>query len=146
MSRRLRPLAEPFLVGVPTGARVRTRLAVSERDALVLWAVGLHLGCLANADLAVRCAQGRAGGEGRGERKRVLTSQASSRWARTITRTSNDQWERGWRNLRDEQVGLRRAVKAIETRLAIAVGERRGRGRGYASQAERFRSSAGCRA
>src|SRR5260370_16726333 len=57
MSRRLRPLAAPFLVGVPAGARVRTRLAVSERDALVLWAVGLHLGCLANGDLAVRCPQ-----------------------------------------------------------------------------------------
>ena len=63
---------------------------------------------------------------------------ASARWAGAITRTSNDQWERAWRNLRDEQAGLRRAIQAIETRLAIAVGEQRGRSRGYASQVERF--------
>ena len=138
MSRRLRPLAAPFLAGAPGGVRVRTRLAVSERDALVLRALGRHLGCLANGDLARRCARGRAGEDGRGERKRALTGQASSRWAGAITRTSNDQWERGWRNLRDEAAGLQRAVQAIGGRLAIAVGERRGRWRGYASQAERY--------
>ncbi len=116
MRRRLRPLAAPFLVGVLTGARARTRLAVSGRDALVLWAVGLHLGCLANGDLVVRCAQGKAGGEGRGERKRALTEHASSRWAGAITRTSNDQWERGWRNLRDEHVAVEEQFYDYTTR------------------------------
>jgi hypothetical protein len=110
MSRRLRPLAAPFLVGASAGVRVRTRLAVSERDALVLWELGRCLGRLANGDLAVRCARGRAGRDGRGERKRALTGRASSRWAGAITRTSNDQWERGWHNLRDEAAGLQRAV------------------------------------
>src|SRR5260370_42310408 len=87
MSRRLRPPAAPFVVGVPAGARVRTRLAVSERDALVLWTVGLHLGSLANGDLAVRSAQGKAGGGGRGERKRARTGRASSPWAGATPRT-----------------------------------------------------------
>ena len=138
MSRRLRPLAAQFLVDGPRAARVRTRLAVSAQDGLVLWALGLHLGGLANHDLAVRSARGNAGGDGRRERKWALTREASSRWAGAITRTSNDQWERGWGNLRGQQVGLRRAIGAIETRLAVTVGERRGRTRGYASQAERF--------
>src|SRR5437879_4446271 len=138
MGRRLRLLAPPFLVESPAGARIRTRLRVSARDALVLWALGLYLGGLANRDLAVRCALGNAGGDGRKERKRALTPEASSRWAGAITRTSNDQWERGWRNLREQRVGLQRAISAIQGRLAVPVGERRGRTRGYASQGERF--------
>src|SRR5207245_7152866 len=73
LSRRLRLLAPPFLVEPPTGARIRTRLRVSAQDALVLWALGLSLGCLANQDLAVRCALGNAGGDGRVERTRALT-------------------------------------------------------------------------
>src|SRR3954468_23171138 len=117
MSRRIRALAAPFLVGSPSGTRVRTRLRVSAQDALVLAAVGLHLGALANHDLAARYARGQAGGDERAERKRVLTAESSSRWAGAITRTSNDQWERGWRNLLDQRAGLRRAVAAIETRL-----------------------------
>jgi hypothetical protein len=124
MRHRLRPLAAPFLVGAPAGVRVRTRLAVSEQDALVLWELGRCLGRLAGGDLAVRCARGRAGGDGRGERKRALTGRTSSRWAGAITRTSNDQWEQGCRNLRDDAAGLQQAVQAIGTRLAIAVARR----------------------
>jgi IS605 OrfB family transposase len=138
MSRRLRPIAAPFLVQTPAGARVRTRLAVSDRDALVLWAVGLHLGALANHDLAGRCARGAVGGDGRQERKRALTGEASSRWAGAITRTSNDQWERGRRNLLVERAGLVRAIQALERRLVVPVGGRRGGSRGYTSGAERF--------
>ena len=138
MSHRLRPLAVPFLVKPPRGVRVRSRLRVSDRDALVLWALGLYLGRLANQDLALRCGQGTAGGDGRTERKRALTGEASSRWAGAITRTSNDQWERGLRNRRDQQLGLLRAIANIERRLAAPVGARGGHSRGYASQAERF--------
>lgn len=138
MSPRLRPLAAPFLVEPPRGVRVRTRLQVTDQNALVLWALGLYVGCLANHDLAVRCAQGNASSDGRTERKRALTGEASSRWAGAITRTSNDHWERAWGNLRAHRVGLQRAIGSIETRLAMPVGERGGRSRGYASQAERF--------
>jgi len=69
MSHSLRPLAVPFLVKPPRGVRVRTRLWVSDQDALVLSGLGLYLGGLANQDLALRCAQGTAGGDGRRERK-----------------------------------------------------------------------------
>jgi hypothetical protein len=47
------------VVAGPAGARVRTRLRLSQRDAEVLAAVGGYLGSLAGADLAQRCAQGR---------------------------------------------------------------------------------------
>jgi hypothetical protein len=40
----LRPIAGPFVVAAPAGARVRTRLRVSPQDEAVLRAVGTHLG------------------------------------------------------------------------------------------------------
>ena len=61
---------------------------------------------LANRGLAVRRANGNAEGDGRRERKRALTPEASSRCAGAITRISNDQWELRWRNLREQQVRL----------------------------------------
>jgi hypothetical protein len=104
----------------------------------VLWLVGRHLSGLAGRDLALRCAHGRDGGERRTERKRGLTGESSSRWAGALTRTSNDQWSRGLRNLMDRKSSLERAIGSIEERLSIAVGARRGRLRGYPSQGERF--------
>src|SRR4029453_1728965 len=67
-----------------------------------------------------------------------MTAACSSRWAEAITRTSNDQWTRGWQNLLNTRAGLARAARRIRARLAVPVGERRGRVPGYASQAERF--------
>jgi hypothetical protein len=103
---------------------------------VVLRLVGEYLGGLAGGDLARRCALG-PGADGRTDRKRALTPASSSRWAGVITRTSNDQWQRGWRNLLDARAGLRRASKAIEGRLQVPVGGRHGRVRGYPSPAER---------
>jgi hypothetical protein len=57
---------------------------------------------------------------------------------RAITRTSGDQWERGYANLLDARVGLRRAIQRLQARLRVAVGQRQGRVSGYATQAERF--------
>ena len=133
----MRPIAAPFVVSPPSGARIRTRLRVAADDERVLWAVGAQLGGLAGLDLAARCRRG-AGDDQRAGRKRALTAAASSRWAGTITRTSNDQWERGRRNLLDAQAGLWRACRTIRSRLAVPVGGRCGRVRGYASRAERF--------
>jgi hypothetical protein len=133
----MRRLAVPFVVAPPNGTRIRTRLRPNPDDERVLWAVGGWLGGLAGQDLAVRCRLGR-GDDERAERKRALTPAASSRWAGAVTRTSNDQWERGRRNLLDAGVGLRRACRRIRSRLAVPVGGRHGRVRGYASQAERF--------
>jgi len=133
----MRPVIAPFVVAAPAGARIRTRLRPNPDDQRVLWAVGAWLGGLAGQDLAVRCRLG-AGDDQRAERKRAVTPVASSRWAGAITRTSNDQWERGRRNLLDAREGLRRACRVVRSRLAVPVGGRRGRVRGYASRAERF--------
>jgi hypothetical protein len=133
----MRSIAEPFVAGLPTGARVRTRLRPTIADEAVLRAVGAHLGRLAGDDLAWRCRLGR-GDDQLAVRKRVATSESSSRWAGTITRTSNDQWQRGLANLTDQRVGLRRAIRAIRARLAAPVGRKRGEVNGYATRAERY--------
>jgi hypothetical protein len=133
----MRSLVAPFVVAPPSGARIRTRLRLSAADEQVLRLVGAHLGRLAGADLAARCRVGRNADQ-RAARKRALTAGASSRWAGAITRCSNDQWQRGSKNLLDTRVGLRHAAARIRARLGVPVGQRRGRVRGYASPAERF--------
>jgi hypothetical protein len=55
----------PFVAAAPAGARVRTRLRLASQDARVLRAVGMHLGFLASADLAARCAEGRLDTKGK---------------------------------------------------------------------------------
>jgi hypothetical protein len=87
--------------------------------------------------LGWRCRLG-LGDADRAGRKRDLTVECSSRWAGAITRTSGDQWAREWKNLADQRVGLRRALRVIEARLAVPVGARAGRVRGYGSAAERY--------
>jgi hypothetical protein len=136
----MRPLALPFVVAPPSGARIRTRLRLDAADDRVLREVGEYLGRLAGQDLQVRCQLGRThrGDDQRADRKRILTAAASSRWAGTITRTSNDQWQRAYDNLLDVRTGLRRACRRIRSRLAVPVGERHQRVHGYASRAERF--------
>ena len=130
----MRTLAPPFVVGRPSGARIRTRLRLSPADEAVLWAVGRYLGTLAGRDLAARC----SGDDDRAGRKHALTAESSSRWAGAMTRTSNDQWRRGFANLLDRRAGLRRAISKLQARLAVPVGTRLGRTRGYTTQAERF--------
>jgi hypothetical protein len=133
----MRSIIAPFVVPPPAGTRVQTRLRPSQQDAAVLGMVGEYLGGLAGGDLARRCAMG-PGPDGRADRKRTLTAPSSSRWAGAITRTSNDQWRRGWRNLLDQRTGLRRPVRVIQRRLAVPVGQRQGRVRGYATRQERW--------
>jgi hypothetical protein len=134
VSGRLREIRAPFIVAAPSGARVRTRLRVSPRDAAVLGAAGRHLGSLAAGDLAAPCAEGRLDAQGRAVsrrvRKRALTAQASSRWAGAVTRASEDQWQPADRNLRAERQALRARVRAIEARLKVPAGGRDGRVRG----------------
>ncbi len=141
MSRALREIAAPFVAAAPAGARVRTRLRVSPRDAEVLRAAGRHLGALAGRDLAARCAEGRLDARGRAasrrERKRALTAQSSSRWAGAVTRTSEDAWQLGLRNLAAERGTLAARARQIEARLAVPAGTREGRLSGYATPAER---------
>jgi hypothetical protein len=142
MAKRLREITGPFVVAGPAGARVRTRLPASERDTEVLTAVGRYLGSLAGADLARRCAQGRLDARqqaaSRRVRKQALTARSSSRWAGTITRSSEDAYQLAARNLATEHSSQRARVSAITARLAVPVGAKQGRTRGYATQAERF--------
>lgn len=141
--RPYRALVAPFVVAPPSGCRIRTRLHLSPADAVVLRAVGEHLGSLAGADLAARARMGNvpALSTRRAERKKALTAKSSSRWAGAITRTSEDQYQLGRRALNARIGSLRRAVSAIEARLAVPPGSsvRRGRHtvRGYADHAER---------
>jgi IS605 OrfB family transposase len=138
----LRAIADPFVVAAPAGVRVRTRLVAGEADAAVLRSAGKCLGSLAAADLAVRCSQGRLDARGRAasrkDRKQALTAGATSRWAGAITRTSEDAWGLAERNLQAEARSLRARAGRIRRRLALTVGGRRGRVRGYATGAERW--------
>jgi hypothetical protein len=133
----MRSISRPYVVAPPTGTRIRTRLRLTPADEQVVTAVGRHLATLAGQDLAWRCRRGLHADQ-RTERKRSLTAASSSRWAGTITRTANDQWRRGYRNLLDARTGLRRAIFAIDRRLAVPINGRHGRTRGYASRVERY--------
>ena len=133
----MRSISVPFVVARPAGTRIRTRLRLSAADQAMVWSVGEYLGSLAGGDLAWRCRLGAAADQ-RAVRKRTLTGRSSSRWAGSITRSSNDQWQRARANLADRRIALRRATRTIRLRLAAPVGGRQGRVRGYASRAERF--------
>jgi hypothetical protein len=66
--KRLREVPGPFVVAPPSGARVRTRLAVNDNDEMVLEALGAHLGRLASLDLAHRVAEGPLDAKGKPSR------------------------------------------------------------------------------
>ncbi len=130
------------MAAAPTGARVRTRLRLSPQDEAALRAVGAHLGSLAGKDLAARCAAGRLDAAGqarsRAARKRALTAESSSRWAGTITRTSEDAYRLAGQNLRAEQSSLTARIGRIQVRLAVQAGRKAGTTRGYPTAAERY--------
>jgi hypothetical protein len=117
--------------------RIRTRLRVSVMDETVLCEIGEHLGRLAGQDLAERCRLG-LGDAHWSRRKRGLTAASSSRWAGTISRTSEIQWQRAYRNLLDQRAGLRRAIRRLRARLAAPIGARADGVHGYANGAERW--------
>jgi hypothetical protein len=122
----VRSIWPSFVVAPSAGAKVRTRLRLSTTDEDVLLQVGEYLGSLAGGDLALGCRLGR-GPDERTDRKRALTPACSSRWAGTITRTTNDQWTRGYQNLLAERASLRRAIHRMEQRVQAPVGSKAGR-------------------
>jgi hypothetical protein len=140
----MRSLSPSFVVAPPTGATIRTHLRLSTADEAVALQVGEYLGSLAGGDLAARSQLGR-GPDARTDRKRALTLGSSSRWAGAITRTSNDQWTRGYMNLQDQRASLRRAIHQLRQRVQAPVG---GKPEGYAAIRPRRSdgpSSAACR-
>jgi hypothetical protein len=137
MSLRPNVHADRIVAAPPTGVRIRTRLRVSSDDECVLWQVGQYLAQLASRDLADRCHMGFLE-TGSGRRAKELTAASTSRWAATIMRTSESQWQRGYRNLLRQRTSLRRAVDRIQARLAAPIGGRTGRVRGYATAQEHW--------
>ena len=141
-----RRLDDPFVVAPPAKAVAKTRLRPSPADEEVLFAVGDHLGSLLRSDLAERCRLGPGSKhEGRAERKRRLTPFCSSRWAGAITRTADEMYALGMRNLKTLAERDAKETAEIDRRSALPTADRRGdapnpRGRkryGYANQAER---------
>ena len=134
------------MAAAPAGARVRTRVRVTDQDAHVLAAVGAHLGSLVSADLAARVREGRLDAAGRAasrrERKRKLTAGSSSRWAGAITRATDDLWALAGRNLRADRASLRARIRQIEGRLAVPAG--RGDTRPRRSGGRSSSASSGC--
>jgi hypothetical protein len=53
-------------------------------------------------------------------------------------RTSENQWQREYRNLLSQRISLRRAIDRIGMRLAAPIAGREGRVRGYATAQERW--------
>lgn len=121
----LRVLSPPRVV-VPAGAlTVRTRLRLSDRDAVILRELAEWLSRLAARDLAERVILGtRHTAADFARRKRELTALTSSRWAGTITRGSNDQWQLARRAQAAHLAQLAAEIAAIERRLAAPVGGR----------------------
>jgi IS605 OrfB family transposase len=146
-------------VAGPSGVAIMTRLRITPDDELVLDAVADHLGRLRRADLAgvsrpdpLATALGtearRQVRRGRlNSRKGRLTAQSSARWANAIIGANDDQYRLS-RDAQDRHiVGLRAAIATIENRLSAPTGDtvaagqrtaRRGRVKGYPTQAERF--------
>ena len=140
--KKLRGLADPFVIAPPDGARVRTRLMVDAADRAVLEELGAYLGRLASADLAKRVSEGaltaKEKAESRRERKRELTAASSSRWAGTITRTTEDAYGLAKRNLAAERRSLQARVAKLAKRTKVAAGEKKGKVFGYATACERW--------
>ncbi|MFF8425860.1 hypothetical protein ACF07Y_11955 [Streptomyces sp. NPDC016566] len=84
----LRKLAAPLVSLGPSGVAVCDRLKrLTVEDEKVLRLVGDLLGTFASRDLKARCAAGLDHDSERwAERKRALTEESSSCWARAITK------------------------------------------------------------
>ncbi len=125
-ARRLRSIADPFLVPVPSGVSVRDRLkGLTPRDETVLRAVGAHLGSLASTDLAARCADGTGHGKDSwAARKRELTAESSSRWAGALTKASHEQWALARRSQLAHLHRLQAGIDTLRHRLSQPLGEK----------------------
>ncbi|WP_427005042.1 hypothetical protein [Pseudarthrobacter sp. H2] len=139
----LRVIAPAFIAAAPSGVRIRTRLHPTPGEETALFAVGTHLGSLYRKDLAARIRMGTvpAAARGRTERKRALTALSSSRWAGSITRATEDQYQLGMRGLAAEVGTLRAACAAIGKRAAVPCGGTVDRAKGYRTAAERHRKT-----
>jgi len=137
----LRVLAESFVVSPPSGVTIRTRLHPTPAEEQALREVGTFLGSLYRADLVRRLREGKLDAQGRARsrkvRKKALTAQSSSRWAGSITRATQDQYDLAVRALAAERAMLVAATGKLSARVAAPAGGRAGKIAGYRSQGER---------
>src|SRR5665647_76231 len=137
----LRALAESFVVSPPSGVTIKTRLRPTPAEEQALREVGTFLGSLYRADLVTRLSQGKLDAHGRAQsrkvRKKYLTAQSSSRWAGSITRATQDQYDLAVRALAAERAMLAAATGKLAARVAAPAGGRAGKIAGYRSQGER---------
>src|SRR5664280_63909 len=137
----LRVLAESFVVSPPSGVTIKTRLRPTPAEEQALREVGTFLGSLYRADLVRRLSQGKLDAHGRARsrkvRKKYLTAQSSSRWAGSITRATQDQYDLAVRALAAERAMLVAATGKLSARVAAPAGGRAGKIAGYRSQGER---------
>src|SRR5450756_2428001 len=137
----LRGLAESFVVSPPSGVTIKTRLRPTPAEEQALREVGTFLGSLYRADLVRRLGEGKLDAQGRAasrrERKRGLTSASSSRWAGSITRATQDQYDLAAGALAAERAMLAAATGKLAHPVAAPVGGRVGKIAGYRSAGER---------
>ena len=95
------------MVSPPSGVTIKTRLGPSPAQEQALREVGALLGALYRCDLVTRLSQGRLDARGKAESRRVrkkdLTAGSSWRWAGSITRATQDQYDLGIRALTAER-------------------------------------------
>src|SRR5674476_1411987 len=136
----LRVLAESFVVSPPSGVTIKTRLRPTPAEEQALREVGTFLGSLYRADLVTRLSQGKLDAHGRARsrkvRKKALTAQSSSRWAGSITRATQDQYDLAVRALAAERAMLVAATGKLAQRVAAPAGGHTGKIAGYRSQGE----------
>src|ERR1035437_5422774 len=137
----LRGLAESFVVSPPSGVTIKTRLRPTPAEEQVLREEGTFLGPLYRADLVRRLGEGKLDAQGRAasrrERKRGLTSASSSRWAGSITRATQDQYDLAAGALAAEGALPVPGAGKLAQRIAAPVGGRVAKIAGYRSAGER---------
>src|ERR1035437_3609480 len=137
----LRALAESFVVSPPSGVTIKTRLHPTPAEEQALREVGTFLGSLYRADLVRRLREGKLDAHGRAQsrkvRKKALTAQSSSRWAGSITRATQDQYDLAVRALAAERAMLVAATGKLSARVAAPAGGHTGKIAGYRSPGER---------
>lgn len=138
--KKLRTIAPSFVAAPPTGTSIRTRLHPTSDEAADLRIIGNYLGGLYRHDLQLRVSIGTVPQDlnRRADRKRELTKYTSSRWAGSLTRAAEDQYQLGVRGLAAECEMLAATIRALEKRLAVAPGTKDEAGvAGYRTPRER---------
>lgn len=151
----MRQIKDPVVAAAPAGVRIRTRIRCTAEEAQALTEMGTFLGSTYRGELVERIQLGRldrtAHAVWRAERKRALTGVSSSRWAGSITRAVEDQYQLGMRGVVAHAADLRTAIDVLAQRCALRPGEsapivgdaearssRSRQRRGYRTPAERF--------